>query len=925
MKIKIKKTFSIFLILVMVFSVIPGTAYSNDETIDPGDETPLVEIVEEEEDFELEVFFQASSGIPVVLDHLNSTISSAGLITWWGGSAATDTNIIIPKQINGITVTGIADRVFMGKGLVSVTFEPDIALNTIGKQAFQGNLLTELSVPPSVTVIGEAAFAFNNITQLELVSGIETLDINAFRNNALINVTLPSTLKTIASGAFMLNPGLSSINLDSVTKIGNEAFFGCSFDTVILPAGLLEYGEKVFAFNQRYVLVSGSSLARTYSSAGQFGEIAGIIRTLTVRYQDETGKNLLSEKIYTTNRTVQAESTASLVVDGNTVTVPVPAISGFRATGGDPEVRYVSIDGNRTYIIVYTPDNKAPVFSGLTDIVISVGGAEPDLLDGVTAKNGKGDDITHLIKVTKPSGWFDSSSVRSYIVTYSVTDPDDWALKRTEYRSVLIGSNPMLMEVGFGWLYEDFMYSSDGKTLLGLSSYGQIKYNAGNTALMLPDRCPVAENGERNVPVERIADGLAAAPTFPQDFTYISFVRMKDLKHIGNYAFGSEVITVSNTRTVLSGSRGMTLVGLSGCDKLASIGDFAFSRMKLSDLDLSGCSALETIGVSAFEMSQLSVLDISGCFRLRDIENNAFRNARLAELNLRGCTRLEIIGEYSFYMSPIALLDLSMNTELREIKTAAFSSAPLTKLDFSNNLKLKIIGVAAFSGARLFDTRSSITTVSQRGLILNSSIEEIRAQAFNFAPYDWNLTENWHVIDNVDFSVCTSLKYIGSYAFGYSEWCFYYDGIDWVGYPVDLSGCVSLEKVDDYAFGNAYPSTVILTGTKNLKYIGTYAFGYFWMENPVEIDLSDCVSLEYIGSYAFSDIPFYGLDLTASVNLKEIGHGAFAYNAKAHPAISREGELLITYNVNSMDNEMRIFRFGGIYHPRFVRVKVEEF
>ncbi len=58
---------------------------------------------------------------------------------------------------------------------------------------------------------------------------------------------------------------------------------------------------------------------------------------------------------------------------------------------------------------------------------------------------------------------------------------------------------------------------------------------------------------------------------------------------------------------------------------------------------------------------------------------------------------------------------------------------------------------------------------------------------------------------------------------------------------------------------------------------------------------------------------------------REIGHGAFAYNAKAHPVISRTGELIITYNVNSMDDSMRIFRLGGIYFPRFVRVKTADF
>jgi hypothetical protein len=47
----------------------------------------------------------------------------------------------------------------------------------------------------------------------------------------------------------------------------------------------------------------------------------------------------------------------------------------------------------------------------------------------------------------------------------------------------------------------------------------------------------------------------------------------------------------------------------------------------------------------------------------------------------------------------------------------------------------------------------------------------------------------------------------------------------------------------------------------------------------------------------------------------------FTYAAKAHPELSRPGELLVSYVVNSFD-------FGesstnaGIYRPRFVRVPI---
>jgi len=52
----------------------------------------------------------------------------------------------------------------------------------------------------------------------------------------------------------------------------------------------------------------------------------------------------------------------------------------------------------------------------------------------------------------------------------------------------------------------------------------------------------------------------------------------------------------------------------------------------------------------------------------------------------------------------------------------------------------------------------------------------------------------------------------------------------------------------------------------------------------------------------------------------EEGHGIYSYNAKAHPHLSRPGELLASYNVNttSMDAHMA---FGGIYRPRFIRIR----
>jgi len=47
----------------------------------------------------------------------------------------------------------------------------------------------------------------------------------------------------------------------------------------------------------------------------------------------------------------------------------------------------------------------------------------------------------------------------------------------------------------------------------------------------------------------------------------------------------------------------------------------------------------------------------------------------------------------------------------------------------------------------------------------------------------------------------------------------------------------------------------------------------------------------------------------------------FTYNAKAHPALSRPGELLISYNVNAFDFLNEIKNNPDLYRPRFIRVR----
>ncbi len=49
----------------------------------------------------------------------------------------------------------------------------------------------------------------------------------------------------------------------------------------------------------------------------------------------------------------------------------------------------------------------------------------------------------------------------------------------------------------------------------------------------------------------------------------------------------------------------------------------------------------------------------------------------------------------------------------------------------------------------------------------------------------------------------------------------------------------------------------------------------------------------------------------------------FGYNAKAHPSLSKEGELLISYNVNSFDFWNEIQKNPTLYRPRFFKMIIK--
>ena len=200
------------------------------------------------------------------------TVDGSGLLTAVEGISETNSEVIIPSEVNGQAVKQIGQDLFRNNPYLRKLSIPDGV--SLGYRMCSGCAsLEEVDLPSGITVIPDYAFeGCASLRSIELPKTLVQIRLEAFSGSGLESLSAPSSLKEIWSYAFKDCLSLAEVDLNEVTSLGDMAFENCALlSSVSLPDSLLELGSYVFSGCSSLYSITMPSQAIAIESTAFYG------------------------------------------------------------------------------------------------------------------------------------------------------------------------------------------------------------------------------------------------------------------------------------------------------------------------------------------------------------------------------------------------------------------------------------------------------------------------------------------------------------------------------------------------------------------------------------------------------------------------------------------------------------------------------
>lgn len=541
-------------------------------------------------------------------------------------------------------------------------------------------------LPRTLKNIGDYAFdasaeGVSGLTEIELPDQLETIGNYAFRNSKATELQIPKSVKTIGKGAF------------EVTDKN-----GAALEKVSLSMGLTSIPENAF----RGQKLKSVTLPKSITEIGSGAFADNKVENLTLNEELKTIRNNAFEN----------HQLKKLVLSDNVTEI---GDSAFAVTDSNLGKTLTELKLNR-----------------------KLKGIGENAFGRSAVKETELPDSVEVL----PASAFNGNTVVAEVWTSS----DKQASGETPYEKVTAKGDGHQLKydklVGTGWEYSDFVYSEDGKTIVGLSKSGK-DVRMSNHHLVLPDKASreakeyitvIGEEAfafsDREVTVGKYDC------TSPNGFQSVKFP--KYLERIEAKAFeynnlrnhdkdGNVVNTPTETTgedhfladqkylTYVGGSafRGNHLCNVELPNSVTAVGDGAFSMNNIYKLKLSNKMTVIPSGAFSMNIRMSSITIPAG---VKEIGQTAFAGARLKSLTIpKSVTK---IGRKAFHLHQMKSLTIPGN--VKEVGESAFEgtykAASLENLVIESGVKT--IGERAFKEGHL-------STV-----VLPDSVESIGKAAF---------------------------------------------------------------------------------------------------------------------------------------------------------------------------------------------------